>query len=206
VLGVPLGSVLLVQNFQGQGQTAFFANAAQPQAANVSDWRTFTLSVAGAALAAYGLYNLGLWVLEELDVRHPQRLDRDSIAPRVEEWNAQLQERLSLAKEDIPSAPPTPRPSGSPSGSPGPEGEASPGLQNLVPSPGVGGPISYPAGAPPTAVPFPLPVLSPGVRPGPGPSPSPKPRPSVFRFPGMSPLPASPTASLAPSPAASPAR
>lgn len=201
---VPLGTVLFVDNFKAQGPLAFFANGAQAQGVNASDWRTFGLSVAGVALAAYGAYNLTQWVLETLDVSHPNRLDADSIAPRVTEWNDQLRERLNLDPEDIPSPPP-PRPSPSPvpsaSGNPdNTDTGIDQGQLGNTPSPPVGGPDSWPQGTPPSTSQIPLPVISPGRLPPSGlPSPTPKPRPSDFFFPEFA-SPA-PKATATPSPA-----
>lgn len=207
-VAVPAGSLLFINNFRGEGPLAFFAPAqaagAIPnpaQAAAVSDWRTFALSAAGVALATYGAYNLTQWVTEALDVSHPNRLDTDSIRPRVEGWNEQLRERLNLDLADIPP-PPTPRPSPSPSASASPNGEATPGD---FPSAPVGGPGGYPEGQPPTeTMPVPLPVISPGQVPVPRATLAPSPVPSVFWFPGF-PRESSPSPALSPSPQPSPA-
>jgi hypothetical protein len=167
--------------------------------------------VAGVTLATYGAYNLTQWLMETLDVNHPNRLDADSIRPRVDDWNERLRERLNLDPADIPPAPtPRPSPSPTPSASPDGEGVAAPDAfqqpTDDLPPPPVGGPNSYPEGAPPDyAVPVPLPVISPGQAPAPRGSLSPSPTPSVFWFPGFpregNPSPA-PTAQ--PSPAGSP--
>lgn len=213
-VAMPAGTMLFLNNFRGQGPLAFFANPAGAQSAapnaaqatSVSDWRTFALSVAGAALATYGAYTFSQWVLESLDVYHPNRLDKDSIQPRVEEWNERLRDRLNLDPSDIPP-PPSARPSPSltPSGGPSPGNNAGAGAADSdaaqsptddTPSPGVGGPASYPGGAPPAAMPNPLPVVSPGRQ-----SPSPRPMPSVLPFPGYS---ASPAASPSPRPSVAP--
>jgi hypothetical protein len=204
-VAVPLGGMLFANNFRAQGPLAFFANGSQAQGVNASDWRTFGLSVVGVALAAYGAYNLTQWVAESLDLSHPNRLDADSIAPRVTEWNDQLRERLNLDPEDIPSPPP-PRPSPSPvpSGSVPPDNTTSTGIDQsqlgLTPSPPVGGPDSWPQGAPPSNTSqIPLPVISPGRLPPSGaPSPTPKPRPSEFFFPEFASPSPKPTAAASP--------
>jgi hypothetical protein len=221
-VAVPAGTMLFLNNFRGQGPLAFFVDRSQQgtipnaaQAAAVSDWRTFALSVAGVTLATYGAYNLTQWVLETLDVNHPNRLDADSIRPRVDDWNERLRERLNLELADIPPAP-TPRPSPTPTPSASPDADGGAGADpdamqqptdDQPPAP-VGGPNSYPEGAPPQdAIPVPLPVISPGQVPAPRASLSPSPTPSVFWFPGFprqgdsSPTPG-PTAQ--PSPAGSP--
>jgi hypothetical protein len=195
-VAVPLGGMLFLNNFRAQGPLAFFANSAQAQGNNASDWRTFGLSVIGVGLAAYGIYNLSQWVLESLDFSHPNRLDKDSIEPRVNEWNEQLRERLNLDPEDIPSPPPPrPSPSPTPSGAPTTGTEQAPAV--IAPSTPVGGPNSFPEGEPPATTSEPLPVVSPGrVLPSGFPSPTPKPRPSDFYFPEF----ASPTPSPTPTP------
>lgn len=199
---VPFGATLFYQNFRGTGPLAFFSDPTRTERANAGDWRTFGLSVAGATLAAYGVYNLSLWLLEELDQRHPTRLEAVSIEPRVREWNERLAERLNLDLAELPP-PPTPRPS------PTPTPSALPGLFT-PPTPPVGGPGDYPYGEPPDAVPFPLPVVPPGALPEdvPGPRPSGE-APPGFSFPGVSPEPAPapsprPVASPRPSPRPSP--
>lgn len=186
LVGVPLGAVLFYQNFQGRGTFAFFQNPASAQGVNASDWRSFTLSVVGVAIATYGAYNLGRWALEELDLYHPERLDADSIAPRVKAFNEDLQQRLNLSSKDIPP-PPTPRPSVTPSGSP------SPGVplitpSGLQPSAPMNHPPTYPEAQPPAAVPTPLPIETPSRLQEGAPSPTPKPRPTFFDFPGAEPL------------------
>ncbi|HEY9721665.1 MAG TPA: hypothetical protein V6D47_06605 [Oscillatoriaceae cyanobacterium] len=186
VVGVPLGAVLFYQNFLGSGTFAPFTSPTQASKENASDWRTFTLSLVGVAIASYGLYNLGRWALEELDIAHPERLDSDSIAPRVKTFNDDLRARLNLDASDIPP-PPTPRPSVTPSGSP------SPGVPLITPSglqPSAPQYLlpTYPEGGPPAAVPTPLPVETPSLIQEGAPSPTPKPRPTFFDFPGAEPL------------------
>ncbi|MFP5502111.1 MAG: hypothetical protein ACLGIN_06450 [Candidatus Sericytochromatia bacterium] len=171
VLGVTAGTALFWQTFRGTGLAEAWgqpvpaelpgnqAEVGRAAAANASDWRIFTLSVIGVGLAGYGLYNLNLWLQEELDWYHPNRLEEESILPRVEEWNEDLRTRLNLEPEDIPS-PPTPRPSTTPTPSPLPSGF-------VPPSPPVGGPGALPMGGPPSPVPTPLPVIVPGELPSP---------------------------------------
>ena len=168
----------------------------------------FALSVAGVTLATYGAYNMTQWLLEQLDVNHPNRLDTDSIRPRVDDWNERLRERLNLDPADIPP-PPSPRPSPSPTASGDPEAESGgePGDAGVplddAPTPPVGGPNSYPAGAPPSTMPVPLPVITPGQLPEPPDTRPTSPAPSVFWFPGYPrETDARPTAQ--PSPAGSP--
>lgn len=179
-VGVPVGAMIFYQNFIGEGPLAPFKEPSVGDKTLPGDWRTFSLTVAGAALAGYGLYTLSLWLLEELDLRHPNRLDQDSITPRVNDWNERLRERLNLDPQDIPS-PPTPRPSPTPTPSPSEDWDGE-GADLNLPSPPVGGPDDQPYGGPPPAMPLPLPVETPGAIPSRSPAPSP--RPSVFRFPG----------------------
>lgn len=155
-VGVPLGGLVFAQNFRADGPLAPFGNDGRPAAAQADDWRSFALSIGGAALASYGAYTLGLWLAETLDWRHPNRLDDDSIAPRVKAFNAELAERLALAPADIPSAPPTPRPSPSPSPTPTPGTQ--PWLSFPVPGAPNAGPGDYATGDAPAAVPPPTPL------------------------------------------------
>ena len=175
--GIPLGTVLFLQNFRGEGGLAPFTDASRPQAANAGDLRGYSLSVLGAGLALYGAYNLGLWIAENLDLLHPERLENDSIGPRARAWNDTLAERLNLDPSDLPS-PPTPRPSPSPSPTP------SLFEDETAASPPVGGPDGGPYGGPPPAMPTPLPLAQPGVVPSALVA-SPSPRPSIFQiYPG----------------------
>lgn len=156
-VGVPVGALVFAQNFRAQGPLALFGNDARPSAAQADDWRSFLLSVGGAALAGYGAYGLGRWLSETLGWWAPQRLDDDAIAPRVKAFNAELAERLALRPADLPSAPPTPRTSPSPSPTPSPGTQ--PWLSFPVPAPNAGT-GDYATGGAPAAVdpPTPLPV------------------------------------------------
>jgi hypothetical protein len=178
VVAVPLGALLFLDNFKATGPLALFSSAQRPAGANAGDPKAFLLSVLGAGLASYGMLNLTLWLLETLDLRHPNRLDADSIAPRVKDWNDRLRDRLNLEPSDIPS-PPTPRPSVTPSGSASPS--SPPGI---IPSAPVGGPGSLPLATSPA--PKPLDVISPGQTATEPPASS---RPSTFAFPDSSPRP-----------------
>jgi hypothetical protein len=174
-IGVPAGTLLFLQNFRGEGSLAAFSETGREQAANAGDLRAYALSVLGAGIALYGAYNLGLWVLENLDVHHPDRLDAEAIEPRAREFNEKLRERLNLDPEDIPS-PPTPRPSPSPSPSVDPFDE-----EGIDASPPVGGPGADPYGGDPIEMPTPMPLVVPGVVPSVL-VPTPEPRPSIFKF------------------------
>ncbi|MDB5099995.1 MAG: hypothetical protein JWM80_4416 [Cyanobacteria bacterium RYN_339] len=198
-VGVPVGSALFFQNFHAQGPLAIFASTETTTSAyaNVSDPRSFALSLAGVALAMYGLYNLGLWLTEQLDTYHPNRLDEPAILPRVRQFNEDLRERLNLEPSQIPS-PPTPRPSPTttPSTSPSPGGFPLPNTPGRAND-------TNPDGEAPFTIPTPLPVMEPGVIPS-ALVPTPKPRPSEFLFPGAPGRVAGSPAVL-PSPAGSPA-
>ena len=206
-VGVPAGTLLFLQNFRGEGGLAPFNAPGRAQAANAGDLRAYALSVVGAGVALYGAYNLGLWIAENLDLHHPNRLDAEAIEPRAREFNDRLRERLNLDVADIPSPPP-PRPSPSPTRTPDPLGDED---EIDAPAP-VGGPGSAPQGDEPVVLPTPLPLASPGQIPREL-LPTPEPRPSIFKFypgpqgypvPSMRPDPdATPTAT--PTPAASPA-
>ena len=106
-VGVPAGALLFLNNFQAQGGLAAFA-VPNPNPSgnpgltyqNVSDPRTFALSLVGVAVAMYGLYSLGLWLTEQLDTYHPNRLDEPAILPRVHQLNEDLRERLNLERSN----------------------------------------------------------------------------------------------------------
>ena len=175
-VGIPAGALLFLQNFRGEGTLAPFTETGRAQAANAGDLRAYALSVLGAGVALYGAYNLGLWIAENLDLHHPNRLDAEAIEPRAREFNERLRERLNLDPEDIPSPPP-PRPSPSPTRTPDPFGED----DAIDASPPVGGPGSDPYIGDPLMMPTPLPLASPGAIP-PELLPTPEPRPSIFKF------------------------
>ncbi|MEB3330740.1 MAG: hypothetical protein VKQ33_16060 [Candidatus Sericytochromatia bacterium] len=180
-VGGPLGAALFVQNFRGAGPLALFATPAAGGGGNAGDWRGFTLSVAGAGLALYGCYNLGLWLGETLDLHHPDRLEDVSILGRVREWNERLVEHYALDPATLPP-PPTPRPSATPTPQPqDPFAEATPGALS---SPLQPAPLQdLPYGGEVPVMPTPLPLASPGALPPATPSPSPAPpeeRPSFF--------------------------
>jgi hypothetical protein len=198
VIGVPIGSLLFLQNFQASGPLALFADPQRTQSQNASDPRSFTLSLAGVVIGMYGFYNLALWVLENVDQYHPNRLDEEALLPRVHTFNDELRDRLNLEPSDIPS-PPTPRPSttATPSQSPSP---------GTLPLATPGGPVdqSMPEGQPPKGVPTPLPVLEPGSIPS-ALLPTTRPRPSEFMFPGPpGRVPGSPAATAPPTASAKP--
>jgi hypothetical protein len=183
LVGVPIGAAVFFQNFHAQGALAPFA-VPNPEPslnpglgyANASDPRSFALSLAGVAVAMYGLYNLGQWVAEQLDWYHPNRLDEPAILPRVHTFNEDLRERLNLEPPQIPS-PPTPRPSPTPTPSVSPSGGA-------FPLPGTPGRANETAPEEaPAMIPTPLPVMSPGAIPSEL-VPTPRVRPSEFMFPG----------------------
>jgi hypothetical protein len=196
-VGLPVGALIFLQNFRAEGPLAFFASASNQQVQNVSDPKTFALSVAGVALAMYGAYNLSLWVTEQLDTYHPNRLDDPAIAPRVRSFNDDLRERLNLEPADIPS-PPTPRPSPSPTPSVSPNAD-------VFPLPSTPGRVdqSLPMGGPPRTIPTPLPLNEPGVVPS-ALVPTTKPRPSEFLFPGRPGREPAPIATTSPRPSAKP--
>jgi hypothetical protein len=206
-VGVPLGAAVFFQNFRAEGGLAPFAKpnpGPSPDPglsyANVSDPRSFALSLAGVAVAMYGLYNLGQWAAEQLDLYHPNRLDEPAILPRVRQFNEDLRERLNLEPSQIPS-PPTPRPSPTPTPSASPSGGIIP-----LPTPPGGVNQTTPDQLAPQTIPTPLPVIEPGAIPS-ALVPTPRPRPSEFMFPGPpGRVPASPAElpSYAPSAAPSP--
>lgn len=197
-VGIPLGTLIFMQNFRGDGALAPFAQPGRPQAADAGDLRAYTLSVVGAGIAFYGAYNLGLWIAENLDLHHPDRLEADAIEPRAREWNEQLRERLALDPSDIPSPPP-PRPSPSPSKTPS---DFDDDAGTLTASPPNGGPGNLPYGeGAEVPTPKPLQFASPGAVPS-ALVPTPAPRPSIFKFyPGNQ---GYPVPSLRPDPDATP--
>ncbi|MEB3195774.1 MAG: hypothetical protein VKP62_01080 [Candidatus Sericytochromatia bacterium] len=179
LVGLPLGGLLFYQNFRGEGPLALFSSGGGQAVSGAADWRSFTLSVTGAALSMFATYQLGQWFAETLDVSHPDRLEALSITPRVTEWNERLGERLNLDPSEWPSPPP-PRPSATPTPSPSP-GASPTGAPTAAPM--VGGPDANPYGTEVPVMPTPLPLASPGslVLPSPAPSPRPTGRSPFFR-------------------------
>ncbi|MEB3224046.1 MAG: hypothetical protein VKS61_18390 [Candidatus Sericytochromatia bacterium] len=181
LVGVPLGGALFVQNFRGEGPLALFASAGGQGGANAGDWRAFSLSLIGAGLALYGGYNMGLWLGENLDLHHPDRLEAVSILSRVREWNDRLVEHYGLEPATLPPAP-TPRPSTTPTPPPAyPFAEPSPVAMASPFQPGP--PADLPYGVDVPVMPTPLPLASPGalLAPAAGPTGGPTPeRPAFF--------------------------
>jgi hypothetical protein len=186
-VGAPLGAALFVQNFRGEGPLALFARPGAAAGGNAGDWRGFALSVAGAGLALYGSYNLGLWLGENLDLYHPDRLEDVSILGRAREWNERLVEHYALDKAALPP-PPTPRPSVTPT--PPPQDPFAQPSPVALASPLQPAPLrDLPYGVDVPAMPTPLPLASPGGLPAATPAPSPTGTPERPAFFGPAPSP-----------------